>query len=203
MNNFLSNFPYCRPRRLRQEDWIRSIVTENFLKVSDLILPIFLTYEANSSEIDMMPNIKRNNINDAVLLANKAYEAGIKAVAIFPEVPEEKKDVFGKEALNENNIVCKAVRAIKKSVNGIGVICDIALDPYTISGHDGILENNKIDNDKTVEAEILNYRQGHFLECSINTVKVRMPFMKATNGNQYVGNMAGYEFVTKEIDIGD
>ena len=99
----------------------------------------------------MMPNVKRNNINDAVVLANKAYEAGIKAVAIFPEVPEEKKDVFGKEALNENNIVCKAVRAIKKNVNGIGVICDIALDPYTISGHDGILENNQIDNDKTVE----------------------------------------------------
>ena len=99
----------------------------------------------------MMPNIKRNNINDAVVLANKAYEAGIKAVAIFPEVPEEKKDVFGKEALNENNIVCKAVRAIKKNVNGIGVICDVALDPYTISGHDGILENNQIDNDKTVE----------------------------------------------------
>ena len=99
----------------------------------------------------MMPNVKRNNIDDAVVLANKAYEAGIKAVAIFPEVPEEKKDVFGKEALNENNIVCKAVRAIKKNVNGIGVICDIALDPYTISGHDGILENNQIDNDKTVE----------------------------------------------------
>ena len=151
MNNFLSNFPYCRPRRLRQEDWIRQIVTENFLKISDLILPIFLTYESNSTEIDMMPNIKRNNINDAVVLANKAYEAGIKAVAIFPEVPKEKKDVFGKEALNENNIVCKAVRAIKKNVNGIGVICDIALDPYTISGHDGILENNQIDNDKTVE----------------------------------------------------
>ncbi len=99
----------------------------------------------------MMPNVKRNNINDAIMLANKAYEAGIKAVAIFPEVPEEKKDIFGKEALNENNIVCKAVRAIKKNVNGIGVICDIALDPYTISGHDGILENNQIDNDKTIE----------------------------------------------------
>ena len=151
MNNFLSNFPYCRPRRLRQEDWIRQIVTENFLKISDLILPIFVTYETRSTEIDMMPNIKRNNINDAVMLANKAYEAGIKAVAIFPEVPKEKKDVFGKEALNENNIVCKAVRAIKKNVNGIGVICDVALDPYTISGHDGILENNQIDNDKTVE----------------------------------------------------
>ena len=119
MNNFLSNFPYCRPRRLRQEDWIRQIVTENFLKISDLILPIFLTYEANSTEIDMMPNVKRNNINDAVVLANKAYEAGIKAVAIFPEVPKEKKDVFGMEALNENNIICKAVRAIKKNVNGI------------------------------------------------------------------------------------
>ena len=151
MNNFLSNFPYCRARRLRQEDWIRSIVTENFLKVSDLILPIFLTYGANSTEIDMMPNIKRNNIDDAVSLANKAYETGIKAVAIFPEVPEEKKDIYGKEALNENNIVCEAVRAIKKNVTGIGVICDVALDPYTISGHDGILENNQIDNDKTIE----------------------------------------------------
>ena len=153
MNNFLSNFPYCRPRRLRQGDWIRTIVTENFLKVSDLILPIFLTYEANSTEIDMMPNIKRNNINDAVVLANKAYEAGIKAVAIFPEVPEEKKDVFGKEALNENNIVCKAVRAIKKNVNGIGVICDIALDPYTSHGHDGLInDKGYVLNDETVEA---------------------------------------------------
>ena len=75
MNNFLSNFPYCRPRRLRQEDWIRQIVTENFLKISDLILPIFLTYEANSTEINMMPNVKRNNINDAVVLAKSVKAA--------------------------------------------------------------------------------------------------------------------------------
>ena len=103
MNYFLSNFPYCRPRRLRQEDWIRQIVTENFLKISDLILPIFLTYEARSTEIDMMPDVKRNNINDAVLLANKAYEAGIKAVAIFPEVPEEKKDVEKSSSKSEKS----------------------------------------------------------------------------------------------------
>ena len=152
---FLAIFSVVRPgNEILLSDSIYSptrLLTENFLKVSDLILPIFLTYEANSTEIDMMPHIKRNNINDAVLLANKAYEAGIKAVAIFPEVPEEKKDVLGKEALNENNIVCEAVRAIKKNVKGIGVICDVALDPYTISGHDGILENNQIDNDKTVE----------------------------------------------------
>ena len=151
MNNYLSNFPLHRPRRLRNNKWIRNLIKETTILVNDLILPIFVTYETRSTEIDMMPNIKRNNINDAVLLANKAYEAGIKAVAIFPEVPKEKKDVFGKEALNENNIVCKAVKAIKNNVNGIGVICDIALDPYTISGHDGILENNQIDNDKTVE----------------------------------------------------
>ncbi|GIS24034.1 MAG: hypothetical protein CM15mP124_5140 [Alphaproteobacteria bacterium] len=78
MNNFLSNFPYCRPRRLRQEDWIRQIVTENYLKISDLILPIFVTYETRSTEIDMMPNIKRNNINDAVCLQTKLMKQGLK-----------------------------------------------------------------------------------------------------------------------------
>ncbi len=151
MNNFLSNFPYSRPRRLRKDEWIRILVQENVLRTENLILPIFLTYDESSSEIVSMPNVYRNNINDAVILAKKAFDIGIKAIALFPEVPKEKKDVFGKEALNENNIVCRAVREIKKNVNQIGIICDVALDPYTLSGHDGVYQNDLIDNDKTIE----------------------------------------------------
>ena len=151
MNNFLSNFPYCRPRRLRKGQWIRALVQENVLRIEDLILPIFLTYKENSTNISAMPNLKRNNICDAIDLANQANEVGIKAIALFPEVPEEKKDINGSEAINENNIVCRTVKEIKKNVSEIGIICDVALDPYTLSGHDGIYENNQIDNDKTIE----------------------------------------------------
>tara|TARA_X000000950_G_scaffold287312_1_gene399127 strand:+ start:1062 stop:2063 length:1002 start_codon:yes stop_codon:yes gene_type:complete len=151
MNNFLSNFPYCRPRRLRKKEWIRTLVQENSLRVENLILPIFLTYENKSTEIDSMPNIFRNNIDDAIILAKQAYEMGIKAIALFPQVPSERKNNYGKEALNENNIICRAVKAIKKNISDIGIICDVALDPYTTSGHDGILKNNEVDNDKTIE----------------------------------------------------
>ena len=151
MNNFLSNFPYCRPRRLRKKEWIRTLVQENSLRVENLILPIFLTYEKKSTEIDSMPNIFRNNIDDAIILANQAYKMGIKAIALFPQVPSERKNTYGKEALNENNIVCRAIKAIKKNISEIGIICDVALDPYTTSGHDGVLKNNEVDNDKTIE----------------------------------------------------
>ena len=95
--------------------------------------------------------IKRNNIYDAIELSAQANDIGIKAIALFPEVPQEKKDANGSEALNENNIICRAVKEIKKNVNQIGIICDVALDPYTLSGHDGVHENNQIDNDKTIE----------------------------------------------------
>jgi porphobilinogen synthase len=151
MNSFLSNFPYCRPRRLRGTQWIRELVQENSLRIEDLILPIFLTYEDKSTNISAMPNVKRNNIYDAIELSAQANDIGIKAIALFPEVPQEKKDANGSEALNENNIICRAVKEIKKNVNQIGIICDVALDPYTLSGHDGVHENNQIDNDKTIE----------------------------------------------------
>ena len=152
MNSFLSNFPLTRPRRLRKAEWIRKLVQENKVSLDDLILPIFLTYDTKSSLVNEMPNIYRYSVNDAVYIANKAYEVGIKAIALFPEVPHEKKDALGTEALNEENIICRTVREIKRNVNGIGVICDVALDPYTLSGHDGILsDNNIIDNDKTVD----------------------------------------------------
>ena len=151
MNSFLSNFPLSRPRRLRKEPWIRQLIQETYLNTSDLIYPIFITYNKKSSAIDSMPGIKRLNIDEAVVCANNAYELGIKAVALFPEVPEDLKNDQGTEALNEENIICKTVKKIKENIKGLGVICDVALDPYTTSGHDGIVINNKIDNDKTVE----------------------------------------------------
>ena len=152
MSNFLSNFPSSRPRRLRKEDWIRKLVQENKISLEDLILPIFITYEKKSSLIKEMPNVYRYCLSDLVNIVYKAYEAGIRAIALFPEVPPEKKDALGTEALNDENIICRAVREIKKNIKEIGIICDVALDPYTLTGHDGIIcENNYIDNDKTVE----------------------------------------------------
>jgi len=151
MNSFFSNYPLSRPRRLRRQPWIRSLVQENKLSINDLVLPIFLTYEEKSSLIEKMPNIRRYNINDAIEIANFASELGIKAIALFSQVPQDRKDDSGSESFNENNLICKTVRRIKDNVKNIGVICDVALDPYTLSGHDGIIYNNEIDNDKTIK----------------------------------------------------
>ena len=151
MNNFLSNYPLSRARRLRSNAWIRSLVCETNLNTADLILPIFITNNKKSDEIKEMPGIKRNNIDDALEIINKAKNLGIKAVALFPEIEQSKKDALGKEALNEDNLICKSVRKIKSQISDIGIICDIALDPYTLSGHDGVIIDKRISNDKTVE----------------------------------------------------
>ena len=164
MSNFLSNFPLHRPRRLRSNKWIRNLVRETAIGPDDLIFPIFVTYENKSSEIKSMPGIKRLNLEEAFDLSQKAKELGINAVAIFPEVPGGIKDETGKEALNSDNIVCKLVEKIKKNSPSLGVICDVALDPYTTSGHDGLVENGKVINDKTVsilcEQALINAEAG-------------------------------------------
>ncbi len=164
MNNYLSNFPLHRPRRLRKKKWIRNLVRENRIGPDDFIFPIFVTYNNKSSEIKSMPGVKRLNIEEAFDLSQKAKELGINAVAIFPEVPKNIKDDSGKEALNRHNIVCRLVEKIKKNSPSLGVICDIALDPYTTSGHDGLIENSKVINDKTVtvlcEQALINAEAG-------------------------------------------
>ena len=164
MNNYLSNFPLHRPRRLRKNKWIRNLVRENTIGPDDFIFTIFVTYNNKSTEIKSMPGIKRLNIEEAFDLSQIAKELGINAVAIFPEVPENIKDESGKEALNTYNIVFKLVEKIKKNSPSLGVICDIALDPYTTSGHDGLIENSKVINDKTVtvlcEQALINAEAG-------------------------------------------
>ena len=145
-------FPNIRLRRVRNSPWIRRLISENNLSVNDLILPIFVRDGKNKIEpIKSMPGVNRYSVDKLNVIMKKAKKYKIPMVAIFPYTPKNKKDNFGTEALNENNLVCKSLKFIKKRYSGIGVMCDVALDPYTSHGHDGILVNKKIDNDKTIK----------------------------------------------------
>ena len=144
-------YPNLRMRRNRQTNWVRRLVEEHNLSSSDLILPIFLVEGRNKKqEIFNMPDIYRFSLDKIDPILNRAIKLKIPAVALFPYTSKNLKDEQGSEALNENNLVCKAIRYIKKKYkNEIGIMCDVALDPYTIHGHDGILKNKKILNDET------------------------------------------------------
>ena len=146
------HFPATRLRRNRKSAWSRSLVAENSLSVSDLIWPLFVIDGNRQSEaIAAMPGVERTSIDVAVEKAEEAAKLGIPAVAIFPNTRPELRSADAREALNRNNLVCRAVRAIKQAVPDIGVICDVALDPYTSHGHDGLLVKGEIVNDATLE----------------------------------------------------
>ncbi len=145
-------FPNIRLRRVRNSTWIRRLVSENNLSINDLILPIFVRDGKNKVEaIKSMPGVNRYSVDKLDLIMKKAKKYKIPMVALFPYTPKNKKDRFGTEALNENNLICKSLKFIKKRYSGIGVMCDVALDPYTSHGHDGVIVNKKIDNDKTIK----------------------------------------------------
>ena len=146
-------FPNLRLRRSRKSDWCRRLVQESNLTSSDLILPIFLTDGINKKiPIKTMPDVYRYTVNRLSSILDRAIKKNIPMVALFPYTNPKIKDEFGSEALNDDNLVCKAIRYIKKRYkNEIGIMCDVALDPYTSHGHDGILKKNKILNDETVD----------------------------------------------------
>ena len=146
-------YPNLRMRRNRKSKWVRKLVEENTLSSNDFILPVFVIDGKNKKEkIKSMPGVYRYTINRINQIVDKALLNKIPMVAIFPKIQSKKKDLLGSEALNENNLVCKAIREIKKKYkNEIGIMCDVALDPYTSHGHDGIVKNNEILNDETVE----------------------------------------------------
>tara|TARA_B100000686_G_scaffold162379_1_gene169949 strand:+ start:34 stop:1032 length:999 start_codon:yes stop_codon:yes gene_type:complete len=148
----LGKYPSLRLRRNRKYSWSRRLVAENNLTVSDLILPIFVTEGKNKIEpIKSMPDVYRYSVDKINPVINKASKLGIPLVAIFPHTPNKKKNSMGSEALNEDNLVCRTIRKIKKNNPNIGVMADVALDPYTDHGHDGILKNKEILNDETIE----------------------------------------------------
>jgi len=147
-----SSFPLQRLRRLRQAPWVRDLVQEHRLHVSDLIWPVFIQEgEGIETPIDSMPGVHRLTIDLAVERIREARDLGIVAVAVFPATPSELKTPEAEEALNSENLACRAVRAIKKAVPEIGVICDVALDPYSSHGQDGLVRDGVIVNDETVD----------------------------------------------------
>ena len=161
----IGSFPKTRLRRLRKSKWIRDLVSENNISANDLVLPIFVREGRNKIEsIKSMPGINRYTVDKLPVILKQVIKYKIPMVALFPYTPNNKKDKFGKEALNPNNLVCKSLRLIKKDFSKIGVMCDVALDPYTSHGHDGIIINNKIDNDETikilVKQALLNAKMG-------------------------------------------
>ena len=148
----IESYPSTRLRRNRKNEWSRRLVQENTLSSNDLIWPIFIREGRNVKEpINTMPGVYRYSIDKLEKLVENAIDKKIPMIALFPNTPSSKKDNEGSEALNKNNLVCQALRLIKKNYKDIGIMCDVALDPYTIHGHDGILKNNYVDNDETIK----------------------------------------------------
>ena len=148
----VGKYPDVRLRRIRNSSWMRRLIAENDLSVNDLILPIFIREGKNKVEkIKTMPGVFRYTVDKLNVIMKEVKKYKIPMVALFPYTPNSKKDNLGSEALNENNLICKSIRYIKKKYSKIGIMCDVALDPYTDHGHDGIIINKKIDNDETIK----------------------------------------------------
>ena len=146
-------YPNLRLRRNRKNDWIRRLTKENTLSVDDLVQPIFIIEGKNKKiPIKSMPGVFRYSLDKVNHLVKDLIKIGIPMIAIFPYVEKKYKNIHGSEALNENNLVCRATRIIKKKFKDkIGIMCDVALDPYTSHGHDGIIKSDQIDNDLTLK----------------------------------------------------
>ena len=146
-------FPALRLRRSRKNDWSRRLVQENNLTPNDFILPLFLIDGKNKKQaISSMPDVFRYSLDKLSMIIDNAIKKKLPMVALFPYTEKRRKNLLGTEALNEDNLVCKAIQIIKKRYkNQIGIMCDVALDPYTSHGHDGLVKNKYVINDKTVE----------------------------------------------------
>jgi porphobilinogen synthase len=153
MENQIAPFPMSRPRRLRQTDWMRRMVSETVISPDDLIYPMFICDgEKVTDPISSMPGVNRLSIDMAVEMANHAANIGIPVIALFPYTDKKNKNKECTEAFNPENLVNRATRAIRAAVPDIGIMLDVALDPYNSDGHDGILRDGEIINDETLMA---------------------------------------------------
>ena len=152
----IGKYPSLRLRRTRKESWSRRLIQENTLSPNDFILPIFLIEGSNKRQsISSMPGVYRYTINRLSQIVDRAIKKKIPMIALFPKTQNAHKDELGTESLNEKNLVCRAIIEIKKRYkNQIGIMCDVALDPYTSHGHDGLIKSNTILNDETIEVLI-------------------------------------------------
>ena len=148
----VGSYPNTRMRRNRKTDWSRRLIRESDLSPNDLIWPIFIRDGKNIKEpIKTMPGVYRYSLDKIEKLVERAINNKIPMIALFPSTPLSKKNKIGSEAVNKNNLVCKALRLVKKNYKNIGIMCDVALDPYTTHGHDGVLKDNYVDNDATIK----------------------------------------------------
>ena len=148
----IGKYPNVRLRRNRKSEWSRRLVSESNLSTNDLIWPVFIKEGKNIKEpIPSMPGVYRYSLDKLEKIVEKAIENKIPMIALFPNTPYNKKNLKGTEALNKNNLICKALKLIKKNYNEVGIMCDVALDPYTSHGHDGVLKNEYVDNDETIK----------------------------------------------------
>ena len=150
--NYSSRYPSARPRRLRQSDWVRRLTREHRLSVDDLIWAM-VVHDGAEDEVPVatMPGVARLSVSAAAKAAKRAEKLASPAIAVFPHVDAAKKDASGREALNDKGLVCTAVRAMKDAAPGVGIMVDVALDPFTDHGHDGLLKDGRIANDETVK----------------------------------------------------
>ncbi len=148
----LGAYPQVRMRRNRSNAWTRRLVAENRLSVDDLIWPVFVQDQDGASAVASMPGVQRYGLDRLTDAVGPAAEAGVPAIALFPNIDESLRTPDAAEAVNPNNLVCRAVRAVKAAYPELGVICDVALDPFNSDGHDGLLRDGQIVNDESVEA---------------------------------------------------
>ena len=148
----VGRFPHTRLRRNRTDAWTRRLVAENKLSVDDLIWPIFLIEGRETTiPVDSMPGVDRVTLDRLEAHVAEAVALGIPAIALFPATPAEKKDAEGSEALNENNLICSAARILKRAFPHVGLVGDVALDPYTDHGHDGVIRDGYVANDESLK----------------------------------------------------
>jgi porphobilinogen synthase len=147
----LGAYPRVRMRRNRRDDWSRRLTRENALTADDLIWPVFVIEGSGKREpVSSMPGVERMSVDVLADAASDAAALGIPCIALFPNTPAAAKDEDGSEALNPENLVCRAIRALKSKQPDVGVLCDVALDPYTSHGHDGVIRDGYVANDETV-----------------------------------------------------
>ena len=146
-------FPFFRGRRIRKSNWIRNLMSETEISINDLIQPIFVRDEKVSDKMfATMPDLKRFSLKNILKEVEELSKLGINAIALFPVVHKSQKSLDAQEAINPKNIICKCLRLLRKEFPDLGIICDVALDPFTSSGHDGILNKfGEVDNDKTIK----------------------------------------------------
>lgn len=149
---FVRRFPNTQLRRLRSSGWLRDLTAETMLNPADFVLPIFLREKESPKEIASMPGVERHTIEESLKIAEQCLNLGIRAIALFPYLEAHLKDDKGTIALHGDNLMCRGIRIIKENfASDLGIIADVALDPYTSHGHDGIVTHHKVDNHATTE----------------------------------------------------